>query len=54
MKNILLGLLVLPLYGLGQYSNYYNVNNNVKVSGTVDHNVTTIDYGALANANAPP
>jgi hypothetical protein len=52
MKNILLGLLVLPLYGLGQYSNYYNVNNNVKVSGTVDHNVTTIDYGALANANA--
>ena len=52
MKNILLGLLVLPLYGLGQYSNYYNVNNNVKVSGTVNHKVTTIDYGALANAEA--
>lgn len=52
MKNILLGLLLYPLYGLGQYSNYYNVNNNVKVSGTVEHNVKTIDYGALANANA--
>jgi hypothetical protein len=52
MKNILLGLLVFPLYGLGQYSNYYNVNNNVKVSGTVNHKVTTIDYGALANAEA--
>jgi hypothetical protein len=44
--------LTLPLACYGQYSNYYNINNNVKVSGTVNHKVTTIDYGALANAEA--
>jgi hypothetical protein len=49
-----------------QYSTYYNVNENVKVSGnvnvnvnenvkvsgTVNQNITTIDYGKLALANA--
>jgi hypothetical protein len=54
------------MIGFGQYSNYYNVNaninknvnvtgnvnKNVNVSGNVKKTVTTIDYGALANANA--
>lgn len=50
------------MIGFGQYSNYYNINaninKNVNVSGTINKNVnvrntvTTIDYGALANANA--
>ena len=66
MKKLLLILLCLPMIGFGQYSNYYNVNaninKNVNVSGTLNKNVnvsgnvrktvTTIDYGALANANA--
>lgn len=66
MKKLLLIFICLPLIGFGQYSNYYNVNaninKNVNVSGTVNKNinvsgnvnktVTTIDYGALANANA--
>jgi len=66
MKKLLLILLCLPIIGFGQYSNYYNVNaninKNVNVSGTLNKNVnvsgnvrktvTTIDYGALANANA--
>ena len=66
MYKILLIFICLPLIGFGQYSNYYNVNaninKNVNVSGTVNKNVnvsgnvnktvTTIDYGALANANA--
>ena len=66
MKKLLLILLCLPMIGFGQYSNYYNIdhninaniNKNVNVSGFVNKNVnvrntvTTIDYGALANANA--
>ena len=72
MKKIFLTLLCLPIIGLGQYSNYYNIdhniNKNVNVSGTVNKNVnvrgtinknvnvrstvSTIDYGALAQANA--
>ena len=45
-----------------QYSSYYlidqnvraniNLNQNVDVSGHVSKTVTTIDYGALAQANA--
>ena len=56
----------IPLVSLGQeYSNYYgtydvnanvnvnaNINKNVNVTGNVTKTVTTIDYGALANANA--
>ena len=60
MKKLLLILLFLPMIGFGQYSNYYNIdhnvsgtiNKNVNVSGTVRNTITTIDYGALANANA--
>lgn len=66
MKKTLLILLFLPMIGFTQYSNYYNidaninkkvrvsgtVNQNINVSGTVTNTITTIDYGALANANA--
>ena len=62
MKKLLIILLCSPMIGFGQYSNYYNVNANIKknvnVSGTINKNVnvsktvTTVDYGALANANA--
>jgi len=48
--------------GSAQFSNYYKVDQNINVSGTVNKNinvsgtvrntVTTIDYGALAQANA--
>lgn len=60
MKKLLL-LLFIPLFSFGQYSTYYgtydvnvnaNINKNVNVSGNVNKTVTTIDYGALANANA--
>lgn len=59
MKYLL--LLLLPALGYGQYSTYYgrvdvnanvNVNKNINVSGNVNKTVRTIDYGALANANA--
>lgn len=57
-------LILSPLKG--QYSGYYhvsgkhdhdvnvkaNVTINKNVSGTVNHTITTIDYGALAQANA--
>ena len=66
MKKLLLILLCLPIIGFAQYSNFYNinaninknlnvsgtVNKNVNVSGNVNKTVRTIDYGALANANA--
>tara|TARA_B110000240_G_C13489117_1_gene448800 strand:+ start:117 stop:1313 length:1197 start_codon:yes stop_codon:yes gene_type:complete len=62
MNKLLLILLITPFISLGQYSNYYNIkaniNKNVNVSGYITQNVnvrntvTTIDYGALANANA--
>jgi hypothetical protein len=65
MKKLILLLLLIPLVSFGQYSTYYgtydvnadvnvnaNINKNVNVSGTVNKNITTIDYGALANANA--
>lgn len=45
-----------------QYSNYYtvdlnadinaNINKNINVSGNINKTITTIDYGALASANA--
>tara|TARA_B110001452_G_scaffold15729_1_gene12795 strand:- start:43 stop:1224 length:1182 start_codon:yes stop_codon:yes gene_type:complete len=57
---------VLPLVSNCQYSSYYNVdvnsnskvsgninvNKNVNVSGNTTQTIKTIDYGALANANA--
>jgi hypothetical protein len=60
MKNLFYFLLLVPFLGFSQYSNYYsvnanvNVNKNVNVSGNVNVNktVTSIDYGALAQANA--
>ena len=68
MKKLLLLLLIVPMVSFGQYSNYYNVDVNsysdVNVSGAIDVNVNknisgnvnktirTIDYGALAQANA--
>lgn len=58
MKLIL--FFFIPISAIGQYSDYYtinhninaNVNKNVNVSGNVNKTITTIDYGALANANA--
>jgi len=65
MKKLLLLLLFIPLVSFGQYSTYYgaydinanvsvnaNINKNVNVTGNVNKTITTIDYGALANANA--
>lgn len=65
MKKLLLVLLFVPLVSFGQYSMYYgtvdvnqnisgtvNINKNVNVSGTVNKTIETIDYGALAAANA--
>lgn len=57
MKKLL--FLIVPLFGYGQYSTYYgtynvnaNINQNVNVSGNINKTINTIDYGALANANA--
>tara|TARA_B110000027_G_C16072515_1_gene279756 strand:- start:226 stop:1104 length:879 start_codon:yes stop_codon:yes gene_type:complete len=65
MKNLLFILaIIISFNSYGQYSGYYdvNVNSNVNVnanikkdiniSGNVTKTVTTIDYGALAIANA--
>lgn len=59
MKNLLL-LFFVPIFSFGQYSNYYNVNvsgaidvkKNINISGNINKTITTIDYGALAEANA--
>ena len=65
MKKYIL-LLIFPILSFGQsYSTYYgthnvninsnsnvNINKNVNVSGNVNQTIKTIDYGALANANA--
>jgi hypothetical protein len=66
MKKLLLIILCLPILGLAQWSNYYNldinhninknvnINKDVNVSGTVNtyQHISTIDYGQLALANA--
>lgn len=55
MKKLLLILLALPMVGFGQYSTYYgivDVNAKVNVNSNIHKTVTTIDYGALAAANA--
>ena len=61
MKKLILLLLFIPVVSFGQYSTYYgtydvnadvNINQNVNVSGNVNKTLTTIDYGALAQANA--
>ena len=67
MKKLLF-LTIIPFLSFGQsYSTYYgthniksdvninsnvNVKKNVNVSGSVNKTIKTIDYGALANANA--
>jgi hypothetical protein len=63
-KTTPLILLLFPLVSFGQgYSNYYgsydysvkadvNVNANINKNVNVTKTVTSIDYGALANANA--
>lgn len=64
MKKLFLFLLLIPTITSAQYSTYYgkgydlkadidvDVNKNVNVSGYVNKTIRTIDYGALANANA--
>lgn len=69
MKAIFLfSTCLFSLSAVGQYSNFYtidqnvnhsgsvtvnsNINKNVNVSGNVRKTITTIDYGALAQANA--
>ena len=59
-KTIILFYLLSSISGFSQYSNYYKVDVNQNIKATVDVNqkisgeVTykTIDYGALAQANA--
>lgn len=51
MKLFYTLILVLSTFcASAQYSNYYNVNKNIGVSGNL--NINTIDYGQLALANA--
>ncbi len=51
MKFIFILAFLLPALSVSaQYSNYYNINKNVDVSGNL--NINTIDYGRLALANA--
>ena len=62
MKNLLFTISILISYtGYAQYSSYYGtvdvnvnstVNKNINVTGNVNKTVTTIDYGALGQANA--
>ena len=59
MKTILLIFLTLfPFISFSQYSNYYNVSKSINVQATVsgqinvNSNITSIDYGSLALANA--
>jgi hypothetical protein len=57
MKKTLTCLtLLISINGFSQFSNYYNVdiNQDVNVTGTVNvnKNITSIDYGQLAIANA--
>lgn len=64
MKKLTYLFIFLPIIASAQYSNYYQVNTNSKVDANVNVNaninknvnvtgtISTIDYGALANANA--
>ena len=59
---IIITLILLSNVVYSQYSNFYNINSNIKINGNVNHNITsnireqktitTIDYGALELANA--
>jgi len=60
-KLIYIFILLISFSSFGQYSNYYgtydinanvNVNVSVNVTGNVNKTITTIDYGALRQANA--
>lgn len=62
IKLITIVLMILVSHLNAQYSNYYtvdvnadinaNINKNINVSGNINKTITTIDYGALASANA--
>ena len=62
MKKLIYLFIFYPIIASAQYSNYYQVNSkvdaNVNVNANINKNVnvtgtvTTIDYGALASANA--
>jgi len=62
MKKLIFLFIYFPIIVSAQYSNYYQVNStvdaNVNVNANINKNanvtgtVTTIDYGALASANA--
>jgi hypothetical protein len=57
MKTLLpILFLLMPISSFSQYSNYYNIDvkQDVNVSGEVNvtENISTIDYGELALANA--
>jgi len=63
MKKLILLLLIVPMISFGQYSSYYGVvdvnanitvdkNVNINKNVNVNQTVTSIDYGALAQANA--
>ena len=62
IKNFLITILLFTsLNSSAQYSTYYgtynlnekiNLNADIKVSGNINKTITSIDYGALATANA--
>lgn len=63
MKSIYYAFFLFSFIKLtAQYSNYYtvdvnadinaNITKNINVSGNINKTITTIDYGALASANA--
>ena len=60
MKKLLFLSILFSFHSYSQLSNYYNVNSDVNVSGSiytqsnikVSKTIETIDYGALAQANA--
>lgn len=52
MKKLTYLFIFLPIIASAQYSNYYRVNSTVGANVNVTGTLTTIDYGALASANA--
>ena len=60
MKKLLFLSILFSFHSYSQLSNYYNINSDVNVSGSiytqsnirVSKTIETIDYGALAQANA--
>ena len=55
MNKVIILLFLISFNSFSQYSRYYirsNIDINVDANVRVDKNITTIDYGALAQANA--